>query len=472
MAALGLILAAYTALAILYAARTPMWQAPDEPAHFNYVLYLHEQGALPVLRAGDYDQAQLERLKASRFAGNPDVSAVRYESHQPPLYYALGSVLWYALPGEAWPRLLSLRLLSALFGGLVVLAVFAIARHIFPQSAGAPLLAAAFVAFIPQHLAIAAAANNDSLGELLLSLMALLAVVRLRTVDDRRHLLLAGVLLGLAFLTKLTAYAGAVILAAGELGRLRLAGRRDGRRWLGALSAIALAALVVGGWWFVRNALVYGPTDLVGLQNHDAVVVGQPRTALNVDALRHFAGTMFQSFWGMFGWMGVLIDARLYALLALLTGMTALGLALFAAVSWRALEAAQRWALGLLILLLALTGGQVVVYNLAYIQPQGRYLFPAGATIGVFFAVGLYALARRPALLAAALLAGGVLLFMAGYGGVFLVLGGLLAAAVALVARLPALRRCYPAGLLAALVVALIALDVVCLFWYIVPALS
>ncbi len=42
------------ALGALFAVQTPAWQAPDEPAHYNYVRYLAENGAFPVLHMGDY----------------------------------------------------------------------------------------------------------------------------------------------------------------------------------------------------------------------------------------------------------------------------------------------------------------------------------------------------------------------------------------------------------------------------------
>ena len=41
-AALGLLLLAYLVLGVLFAVRTPPWQAPDEPAHVNYVRQLVE----------------------------------------------------------------------------------------------------------------------------------------------------------------------------------------------------------------------------------------------------------------------------------------------------------------------------------------------------------------------------------------------------------------------------------------------
>ena len=62
----ALALVAYVVLALGYAIRTPVWQNPDEPAHFNYVVHVAETGTLPELRPGDWDAQLLERLKSGR----------------------------------------------------------------------------------------------------------------------------------------------------------------------------------------------------------------------------------------------------------------------------------------------------------------------------------------------------------------------------------------------------------------------
>ena len=51
---LWLVVVLYLALATAYAVYTPAWQAPDEPAHYNYVRYLAEEHRFPVLKAGDF----------------------------------------------------------------------------------------------------------------------------------------------------------------------------------------------------------------------------------------------------------------------------------------------------------------------------------------------------------------------------------------------------------------------------------
>lgn len=65
--AFAIVLAVYLALAAQYAALTPDWQAPDEPAHYNVVRQIAQGGALPQLEPGDYDQAFLEQVVGAGF---------------------------------------------------------------------------------------------------------------------------------------------------------------------------------------------------------------------------------------------------------------------------------------------------------------------------------------------------------------------------------------------------------------------
>ena len=107
-----LVLLVYLALVALFAFKTPPWQNPDEPAHYNYVAYLATEGKLPVLQMGDYDGAYLERLKAEKFPPALSIDPVRYEFHQPPLYYLLAAPVYWLSGGS----LLALRLFSAVLG--------------------------------------------------------------------------------------------------------------------------------------------------------------------------------------------------------------------------------------------------------------------------------------------------------------------------------------------------------------------
>ena len=182
-------------------------------------------------------------------------------------------------------------------------------------------------------------------------------------------------------------------------------------------------------------ALTYGIAAPLGIARHDAVVLGQPTTAdmiarygFNHIAFDYFAVT-FKSFWGQFGWMGVLINDRLYVGLMALTGAAVFGAMLWAIRIARHREIiteTQHWLVGLLIVLMATAFADYIAYNFKFFQLQGRYLFPAIIPIAFFLVIGLREI----------------------------------------------LNREYERVVFVMLYLGLIALDAICLFLYIVPQLK
>ncbi len=391
--ALASIIVVYLGLGVLYAVETPPWEAPDEPAHYNYIAYLAQEGRFPILQMGDYPHDYLEEIKAAGFPPQMSIDPIRYEFHQPPLYYLLAAPLYLA--GEALPlaqQVVILRLFSVVQGGLLLVVAYYVVKEIFPSDFLA-LVTVAFMATVPMHMAMTAAINNDTLAELVLALVIWLSISTMRRGVGRGEALLLGLLLAAALLTKTTIYAPAIAsIAVAGIYRWR-----KGEGVLRRLGLIFALALLLSFWWFLRNGLVYGGLDLFGWGKHDAIVVGQPTSAewvaqygLEV-VVRRFLVTSFKSFWAIFGWMGVLVDARIYTLLFLVSLGVALGFCLFLVRLGRGerLEALQRWALGLLGSVLLLILASYLWYNLKFVQHQGRYLFPALIALGLLFALGL-----------------------------------------------------------------------------------
>ena len=179
-------------------------------------------------------------------------------------------------------------------------------------------------------------------------------------------------------------------------------GRRGtGDRWHAILSdAIVIfgVALLLVLPWLARNMYVYGLNDPLAWKRHDEIVVGQLTTrelwsrvgtkALSLAFLR----TTYQSFWAQFGWMGVLVDRRIYLALAWLSGIAGFGSLLSLTRMHKEREKLERWQRGailLSVLWVCLTFGTYLWYNTKFVQHQGRYLFPALIPIGLFFALGL-----------------------------------------------------------------------------------
>ncbi|NLF00606.1 MAG: glycosyltransferase family 39 protein [Anaerolineales bacterium] len=386
---LWVLVAVYLVIGALYAVFTPVWQVPDEPAHYNYIRSLAEGHGLPVLEPGDYDQELMTELTSRRFPPDLSVDSVEYGDHHPPLYYLLATPV-YILSGG---RVVPLRLFSVVLGAVLLLVAFRVVRTIFPSQPKFALAVAAFIAFIPQHLAIVAGINNDVLGELVLG--AILLVVVGTIVYQRDRPWLVGCLLGAALLTKTTAYIGLAAAVVAVVLRWRV--ERRSTRWAASqVGAMAVAALVLSAPWFLRNGLTYGWTDLSGLARHEAVVVGQPRTSEWLSLygwtglISRFIQTTFRSFWGQFGWMGVVLPARIYQALALLSIVLVGGFLIWLADRRRPrLSTAQRMALTTLLVSAVLTGLSYLWYNLTFVQHQGRYLFPALIPISVAAMLGL-----------------------------------------------------------------------------------
>lgn len=523
---LALILLVYLALATLYAFNVPAWQAPDEPAHFNYVRELATTGEFPVLRMGDYDQATIQLLTSQRFPAELSIASLRYEAHQPPLYYLLAAPVFRFSRGA----LPALRLLSAVLGGLFIALIYAIGRAIYPGRPALALGAAAFTAFLPMHVAMAASVNNDALAEMLLAATLLLAIryIKLALLGPRApahwDALAIGLLLGLALISKVSAYVAIPVALAAPLiawyeRRRRRADQQPGvavdRPLFTDYLLILLPALLLALPWYARNAALYGNLDILGRQWHDAVVVGQLRTGeLLAQAglaalLERMAVWSFASFWGVFGWMGVWMDGRIYSALLAFALASAVGCATWIISRRQATVGKRRntpdatsagdyelrttnyearfrfWALDLLALSALGTLAIYVAYNLGFVQPQGRYLFPALPAIALAVALGWHEVVHRPA---AARGAGVVLLGAAGLAGLLgwlrtgvnkwsiaiLLASGLAAGAWSLAwPRLGEQARQRLAPLAFALpFVALAALDLVALYAFIVPQLG
>lgn len=512
----NLIIVTYLIIGLLYAVKIPSWQVPDEPAHYNYIRYLAENYRFPVLQMGDYPHDYLEEIKGKHFPPEMSIEPLRYEFHQPPLYYILAAMVYKLFAG----RLLPLRLLSVLLGCCLLWVAYHVVKEIFPDDEVLALGATAFVAFVPMHIAMTAAVNNDTLAELILAgiLWMLVRYVKEGAEGTETRFLESsvpqtcpmastfdapgntgewknlvspfiglGVLMGLGLLTKITTLVAiplalvAVLVREGWLEQSRESA--FARRFLLLASCFLLPALLLALPWFIRNASVYGGLDIWGLQRHDAIVVGQPRTAewlaqLGATGLaKEFILTTFKSFWAKFGWMAILVDERIYFVLALLCAVVGLGLAIFVIRNFRqrALSSPQRMDLGLLALSALLTLLSYLWYNLTFVQHQGRYLFPALIPIGLAFALGLReVLTRDNAKAVARLFFAGILILAAkglvtgDFNKLSISLLGGAAVAFGIKALLP---EKYDDWFFALPYLGLLGLDLICLFKFIVPYL-
>jgi 4-amino-4-deoxy-L-arabinose transferase-like glycosyltransferase len=364
--------------------------APDERQHVNYVARLRAGDGLPVFDPRD------PHLYES------------YQSHQPPLFYALAALYSKAVgaddlvdPGSGF----RLRLLNALIGGLGVLGVWYLATWGLRNEAVA-LGATAIAGFLPMNVALSGAVSNDPLLICLCTWCLACCAKGLRGGWNLKLAAAIGVLAGLALLTKTTAVA---LLPAAGLSFL-LASPTDGsgagskrirlfcadRAAIGRCAVGLGVALVFALPWWIRNQSLYG--DPLAIKAFNQAFTGSMQAATMMERLggawsywTHGVGygTMC-SFFGVFGYWDVWLDENVYWAFA----ACALVLTVAWAVSLRGrredrLYHAVCGLFGLLVL------GSFVRFNMQYFQAQGRYLLPALGPIAVGLAGGLAFLARK-----------------------------------------------------------------------------
>ncbi|MCD6286052.1 MAG: glycosyltransferase family 39 protein [Anaerolineae bacterium] len=416
---------AFTLLVALHTAATPIFEAPDEVWHYAYVRWIAEGHGLPPL--------------------DEDLSGAYQEAAQPPLYYLVAALIsmpfddqdlqdlmWsnpgfgYQSPGnmpdnknmlihtrdEALPwrgaalTLHATRLTSWVFGLLTVIAAWGFGYEAF-RSRQLALVTAALVAFQPQFVFLASVVSNDSAAAAVATTALWLGARIVNRGSTPRRTLYAGFIGGLAMLTKtstlLVAPMLAVCLLAGTLWHRK--GRVSRASWPRALARLAAQlgiTAAIGGWWYLRNATLYG--TLLGLVSHTETLWARAEPATLVELIPE-TPLVLRSFWAAYGWGHVTWPNWVYVALWTITlPLLAVGVSATLHAWLRALKHAG----GLRELLTAGPGGDtwtipaamatcwftgIALALLRWMQqveaPHGRLLFPAIGAWALLLALGV-----------------------------------------------------------------------------------
>jgi len=249
---LGAALVASLVLAVNNASRGRIEVGFDASSHVAYVEHLLEHGELPPTNR------VVETL--------PDgTSVMRWEGHQPPLFYGLSALVLAgareALPPDAARRWLRAVPQASAMGTVAV--TYAAARVLVPAASPAAAVAVAFAALAPMNVYMGHYVSNEPLSALLIGAsLALGAWLLVRPRPGPGGFLALGVTSGLALMTKAT-FAATLPLLLALLGYRLLC--RDGRG-LGTASArlglVLAPASLLGGWFYLRSWVLFG-TPLV-----------------------------------------------------------------------------------------------------------------------------------------------------------------------------------------------------------------
>ena len=410
---IALILLAFVMLSFASSVINPLFESTDELRHYRFVQHI----------------VQLKRLPVQ---GESGCSA---QGHHPPLFYTLGALATFwietgkpvctqlednpfwqyrywevgddnknqylhtaaeAFPwtGEALAAHI-VRGMNVLMGAGVVYLTWLLGLALWPKRPSLALGATAFVAFNPMFVYMAGSINNDVIAALS-GTAVLLASVKLVQSDtglSRRWGIGLGVLFGVALLSKFNLAAVALLI---ETAVTWVAWRKkQWRLWWEVNLLIAGFTLLLAGWWFVRNQILYGEptgferlTELWGVRN--------PAESWGV-AIFELPYT-WTSLWGRFGYGQVPLPDGIYIGLRWLVGIGLLGLVLRVLPLSRL--SPSRGTLGwegafpLLLLALDVALFFAVVFNYLLVSPagaMGRFFFPALPALALLTFFGLAA---------------------------------------------------------------------------------
>jgi 4-amino-4-deoxy-L-arabinose transferase-like glycosyltransferase len=410
--AVAAILLLFLICGVWYSLAVPPFETPDEIHHYAFARHLSQGNGLPVQTvegSGPWEhegtQAPLYYFLLGRLIAGIDqsdfdsVNGINPHANLgDPLYagnknYILHSAVDRPLTGAILAVHLGRWFSLALMSGTLLL-IYAIARLAFPQSRSLPLLALLTVAAIPQIQFISATVSNDNMV-ILCSTAGIFWLARLLAREDKIPIRwyewsILGVIVGLAALSKLPGLGliplmGLVVIALAWL-------RRDQWLPLRALIPVALPILLIAGWWYGRNYLLYG--EWLGVDQ--LLSINGQRTALPTLAQwwGELRGVRY-SFWGLFGWFSILMPNFIYTLLDGISILALLGVIVAQIGGWRRdgwarLQRPEARVHLLLLLWAAMLVGLLFYWLTFATSGQGRLLFPAIAAFGVFLCMGIH----------------------------------------------------------------------------------
>lgn len=208
----------------------------DSPGHLDYIIYILKNKSFPLAKEG-------------------------WSMFHPPLFYLLSAGLLEMLrPIFLLVRPLSiLKAIPFLCGLGNVWVAYFMGRMIFRYDPVMILWVVLSAGMIPMNIYMSAYVGNEPLLAFLISLSFLVALQILRNPGaPLRKMILLGILLSLALLTKITALVFILVISAFVVAKFVLIDRLSLKEVAGRIGFIYLLIIAIAGWYFIRNFIHLG----------------------------------------------------------------------------------------------------------------------------------------------------------------------------------------------------------------------
>lgn len=397
----------FVSITLWLSINNPIFEGPDENEHFIYMTILAKDGHLPIYSPDETPEQKL----------------------QPPLYYAIGSLFagWVAItdldsylernPHASVSRVHVLgnkntfvhppntrllhgtalavtlfRFVSIGFATSTIIATYLISCHVFKNETWLALGATAIVAFNPQFVYISSVINTDNAVTAFSTIGLLLAIQIMQGYPSYKRIVVLGVVIGCASLTKVT---GLALLPIGAIAITVVAWReRSLSFWLQGGILLAFTTGMVSGWWYIRNWQLHGDPLLTTLWIYHYNV--EPKLETLGDWLLPFIQAEV-SYWATFGWLSIGVHESYYQAIRLFDRIGLLGLIWFSLTRSTCRMPAQaspltdEFQLPMITMLVSwaiLIFAGLTNYVRIFGGLQGRHYFPMIASLSILLFVG------------------------------------------------------------------------------------
>ncbi len=400
-----LLLSIPVVLAVISSFANPVFESPDELEHYFFIRSLIDERKLPV----------------------QDPEGALSQFHQPPLYYVIGALLtagiqdqqtipqrnphWTSYPMEkvhrdnkaqflpslemAFPYTGTaavahlLRLWSVVLVAGTVIVTWQLGNELFPHETLDQILFLAIATLIPMYVFIGGSINNDNLVIFLGVLLLWLAIRAIRNGFDWPTTLLIGLIWGLALLSKLSAV---LLVVPWGVALLWVSWQRqDWSLLITRAATICGGALLLSGWWFVRNIYLYG--ELTGLEQMLDIWGERPSNEFLDTDVNGALNYIWTSFLGRFGYGQIVLPSFIYwtygaLVLVGIGGLLTKAVHLARRRSWP--ERSGLWLVLVATLIIFILG----LFYFSIRNPtgaNGRYTYPALPALAALLTAGLIA---------------------------------------------------------------------------------
>jgi hypothetical protein len=365
-------------LAFGYSLLMPIWEAPDEPAHYHIAWYLARRDLYPTLKHN-------------------------YEASQPRIYYYTASLVIralnqisprvsnYFLPFEHKQNLRKpeprfdwnsdnyrfllgvylLRWINMILGALALWANWKAFQVIAPDKPVLRLAALALAALTPQYLHIMSSVSNDALGTVAGALLFYLTVRVLKEQSKILHFITVFFALVLPLTTKLTVLP--VSMASLIIIMWKWVPNSRSKRWW-VVSGLAILSGIGILYFLFPNASQLATHEI------DWRLFNFRKNAFTNQYLTFILSQIIWTFWGKVGWIAIGLPAWIVNLLTVAWFIGVSTNAAFLLKTKRSFPHFRLWIATWLIAIITIAA--VIRNGLTTSASQGRFLFPA---IGALF---------------------------------------------------------------------------------------